>query len=189
MLLLDNSWNRFAIVIRRAGTIKLESAIYHYAGTKSRLYYNNEVEYLYHKILQSTPWGQEQCTKSIEQSISRLVDRANQLEKVLSVISSGAKKKIFYGNETNAMQNLYKILPVSDGDYRIMDEINGSIEGILPGKTFDTLKNEQDKYVVFVLPQADGGHAMDKLNQLGLKIEEDYFVIPRLLMPQHGGYL
>lgn len=185
---LDESWNFFATEVRNRKEKKLEQRIYHYAGTKLKLYYETAMDMLYLETINRTPWGFSDCKSIIDSSLLKTTYRANLLEKLLPLITNTNKKRIFYGAETYAMRNLYNLISIRENDYRIMDEDCRSIDGILPEKTFDTLANEKDEYIVFVLPQADGDKALDKLNNLGLKRDIDYFVIPCLLMPEQGGY-
>ena len=189
VLLLDNSWNCFAMNVHSKGEQALQPKIYHYAGWRCVLYLMTEMDYLYYETMYRTPWGEEKCSEILKKSMARIVDRTSQLEKLLSNISNSQKKRIYYGNETIAMRSLYSLLSVKDGDYRISSSDMDNNDIILPCKNFEAILNETDDFVVFVMPDADGGKAIQKLEEIGLKNGKDFFVIPRLLVPHLVGYI
>ncbi|MBR3769424.1 MAG: hypothetical protein IKL06_02715 [Lachnospiraceae bacterium] len=189
-LLLDGSWNYFIITARRNNELKLEEKIYHYVGTRCVLYYLSEVERLYYETLCRTPWGKEDSRILLDKTMNRITDRAFHMEQLLTRLASSGKKRIYYGEETFAMNNMVNILSITPKDYRIPSESETESTGKLPCKPFSALEQEeQGTYVVLVLPEADNGHSVEKLDRLGLKNGEDYFVIPRLLPPHKGGYM
>ncbi len=190
ILFLDESWNYFAIYVRKEKEIKLENKIYHFAGTQLALYSLTEMDQLYYETILRTPWGKEVGSKILSQALERSVDRITQLEKVLHILMHTNKKKIFYGPENHIMKNIYNLLSISDKDYRILMSPDINNNCILPCKNFSSLKKEpKDSFVVFVLPMADNETALSNLEELGLENSVDYFVIHRLLPPEQGGYL
>ncbi|MBR3769421.1 MAG: hypothetical protein IKL06_02700 [Lachnospiraceae bacterium] len=189
VLLLNNSWNYFAHMVH-CSKEKLESKIYHYAGTKLKLSSLTEMDLLYFETICRTPWGKEEGKKYISSSLGRQIDRAHQLERVLFTLSNRKIKRIFYGEESFAMKNLYKLISIQASDYRILKKNTENFSDILPCKNFANLLNEKKgTYIVFVLPEADDWTAIDEINRLGLQHEVDYFIIPRLLVPEQGGYI
>lgn len=189
-LLLDESWNCFAQLVYRNGERKLDNRIYHYAGTSCRLYSLAEMDRLYYETISRTPWGTEECRRQLDKALGRTVDRIEQLEKLLHLISGSGKKYIFYGAETFAMRNLYQLLGTKEGDYRVLT--NPAVESncILPCKALSVLTEEKkETFIIFVLPEADDGNAIKNLENIGFINGKDFFVIPRLLPPQQGGYL
>jgi len=189
VLLLNNNWNFFAHMVH-CSKEKLAAKIYHYAGTKLKLSSLTEMDLLYFETIGRTPWGKEECKKYITASLERQMDRAHQLERVLFTLSNLKIKRIFYGEESFAMKNLYNLLSIQASDYRILKKHTENATDILPCKNFTNLLNEEKgTYVIFVLPEADNWTAIDELNHLGLRHEIDYFIIPRLLAPEQGGYI
>ena len=188
-LLLHESWNSFARVLRNTLDSKLEERIYHYASTVLLLYSMSPIDREYYETLCRTPWGSEEGPKQLYKAFFRTDDRLKQLEKLTHLISSSNKKYIFYGQETGAMRNLYTMLAPRDGDYRVLGDGTEEANSVLPCRPFSDLAKETEAFVVFVLPEADGWTAIEKLEGLGLKRETDYFVIPCLLSPERGGYV
>ena len=63
------------------------------------------------------------------------------------------------------------------------------IEG-LPVFPFSELLNEvKGAFVIFVLPEADNNRALDKLKANGFRENNDFFVVPCLMLAKHGGYI
>lgn len=189
VLLLEEKWNYFARISQDNREKEIKRAIYHYASTKCILHTNLEIDKLYYETIGRTPWGREECRRLLDASLNRLGDRIIQLEKVLSYLTNPCIKRIFYGNESFAMKNLYQMINVQEGDYRILAEAWETSSGILSCRSLDALKKETDEYIVFVLPEADNGTSIQRLEQMGLVNEKDFFVIPRLLPPEKGGYI
>lgn len=187
-LLIDGDWNYFVKNVRQLKDNKLQSKFYHYVGTGCFLYYNMEVDELYYTTIMRTPWGDKVGKSILERSLVRATDRAEWLEKVIKVVAKSDKKLIFYGKETMAMNNIYKMLTIKEGDYRVLSVKEDDAYAKLPCKDLQTLKNEKD-YVVFVLPDADSGNSINNLENMGLVRNSDYFVIPYLLFPLDGGYV
>lgn len=187
-LLLDGSWNTFVRPLQNNGVKALEKRIYHYVGTRMFLYSCCAVDRLYHEITARTPWKESECTRQLDISLNRIVDRAKLLEKLLKRLAQDNVKRIYYGEETFTMRNMYEILGVQNGDYRVLTEPDENHASILPCKKLDDLIEEKE-YVVLVLPQADDNNAIANLEKMGLKNEKDFFVMPRLLPASKGGYL
>jgi len=116
-------------------------------------------------------------------------DRTTQLEKLLYLFTHKEQKHIFYGSETLAMKNMYHLISLQKRDYRILSEQPRDVSCILPCKSFSQLEKEKKgTYIVFVLPEADNWTAVSNLEHLGLENEKDFFIIPRILAPEQGGY-
>lgn len=188
-LLLNASWNCFAQHVRRNGEKELQRKIYHYVGTPCILYSLTGMDLLYFETTRRTPWGEEECRKQLMDSLVRINDRITQFEQIIPQISDCKVKRIFYGKETLSMRNMYNLLSLREGDYRILADDSDEKNGILPCKNFEVLITEREKFVVFVLPEADNWSAIERLEQLGLVNEKDFFVIPRILPSYQGGYV
>ena len=188
-LLVDTSWNCF--VCSKTGTHidKLENQIYHYAGAKLILYSMSEIDMAYYETICRTPWGREEGPGQLKKALARVTDRLRQLEGVIKQTSSHEKKRIFYGPETFSMRKLYEMLTIREDDYRVSEEREEGKDSILPCRPFTALAEEKEEFVVFVLPEADQGTAIPRLEELGLQNGKDFFVIPCLLPPERGGYL
>lgn len=188
-LLLDGQWNVFAASLQYYPEKLMENAIYHYAGASLILYSMSVLDRVYYETICRTPWGTEEGRKQLYRALGRMNGRLLQLEEVITQISDFDKKHIFYGRETNAMKNLYRMMPIRECDYRILDETDTEQNRILPCRPFADLADEKEAYVVFVLPEADGWTSISRLEAMGLKRERDFFEIPYLLSPQCGGYV
>ena len=149
----------------------------------------SERDRAYYETICRTPWGEEEGKKHLYRALGRVNERLRQLEEVITQNSGFDKKHIFYGRETNAMKNLYRMMPIREGDYRILDETDAEQNRILPCRPFTDLSEEKEAYVVFVLPEADGWTSIARLEAMGLKRERDFFEIPCLLSPDRGGYI
>lgn len=189
VLLLDKRWNYFALTAHRRGEKALINGIYHYAGCYCELYSLAEYDLQYYETLCRTPWGMQDGPECLMRNMSRIVDRTNLLEKLVQIISNGNKKRIYYGEETYAMKNIYHILPPREGDYRIMVHKIDKAYDVLSCQDFAILQHEKDDFIVMVLPEADQWSAIGRLETMGLKNEQDFFVIPRLLTPEKGGFI
>lgn len=188
-LLLEEKWNRFAKHVSRDRERELQECIYHYVGTVCCLYNETAMDVLYTQTANRTPWGQELSRKFINMSVNRQRNRIDNIRKVISKLCESEKKLIFYGNETMAMKNMYHLLSVApQNSYRISTQMDNS--GELQSKPLSILQSEeQNSYIVFLLPDADDGTGISKLEHMGLQNQTDFFVIPCLLKPEDGGYL
>lgn len=188
IFLLDESWNYFTRFVYENKEQNLENKVYHFVGTRCKLYSLMPVDYLYYETISHTPWGESVCRNLLKSSLERMNDRICQMENIISQISGCSKKYIFYGEETAAMKNMYKLLGVRDFDYRVLETPISRENDILPCKDLSVLYEEKE-FIVFVLPQADGGSSINRLEQMGLAKERDFFIIPRILSPDKGGYI
>ena len=187
--LVDESWNTFTHLIQYTPGKPLENKLYHFAASTLILYTMSEIDRAYYETICRTPWGEEEGKKHLYRALGRVNERLRQLEEVITQISDFDMKHVFYGRETNAMKNLYRLLPIREGDYRILDETDAEQNRILPCRPFSDLSEEKEAYVVFVLPEADGWTSIARLEAMGLQREKDFFVIPCLLSPDRGGYI
>ena len=187
--LVDESWNTFTHLIQYTPGKPLENKLYHFAASTLILYTMSEIDRAYYETICRTPWGEEEGKKQLYRALGRVNERLRQLEEVITQTSNFDKKHIFYGRETNAMKNLYRILPIREDDYRISSETETEQNHILPCRPFSDLSEEKESYVVFVLPEADGWTSVARLEAMGLQREKDFFVIPCLLSPDRGGYI
>lgn len=187
--LVDESWNTFTHLIQYTPGKPLENKLYHFAASTLILYTMSEIDRAYYETICRTPWGEEEGKKHLYRALGRVNERLRQLEEVITQTSDFDKKHIFYGRETNAMKNIYRLLPIREGDYRILDETDAEQNRILPCRPFSDLSEEKEAYVVFVLPEADGWTSIARLEAMGLQREKDFFVIPCLLSPDRGGYI
>ena len=187
--LVDESWNTFTHLIQYTPGKPLENKLYHFAASTLILYTMSEIDRAYYETICRTPWGEEEGKKHLYRALGRVNERLRQLEEVITQTSDFDKKHIFYGRETNAMKNIYRLLPIREGDYRILDETDAEQNRILPCRPFTDLSEEKEAYVVFVLPEADGWTSIARLEAMGLQREKDFFVIPCLLSPDRGGYI
>lgn len=188
-LLLDGSWNSFVRPLQNRGEKVLEKRLYHLVGTRCILYSLSEIDVRYYETTCRTPWGIEEGRKQLRKSFERSNYRLDQLEKLLAQVSDYSQKHIFYGEETNSMRNIYQLLSIREGDYRILGEPQDEVNPVLPCRPFSALEEEKEKFIVFVLPEADNGTSLERLDKMGLKRDVDYFVIPCLLPPNKGGYM
>lgn len=187
-LLLDESWNYFAILVHKNYEQKAKPNIYHFAATRCVLQSGSEMDQLYFETIGRTPWGKVVCKNLLNNSMSRMNDRIVQLEGVVKQISNSQKKRIFYGAETMAMKNMYKLLNVRDGDYRVLEELKEEPNTVLPCKDLLILHKETNEHIIFVLPQADNWRAVNNLVQMGYTEGKDFFIIPKILDAARGGY-
>ena len=187
--LVDESWNTFTHLIQYTPGKPLENKLYHFAASTLILYTMSDIDRAYYETICRTPWGEEEGKKQLYRALGRVNERLRQLEEVITQTSNFDKKHIFYGRETNAMKNLYRILPIREDDYRISSETETEQNHILPCRPFSDLSEEKESYVVFVLPEADGWTSVARLEAMGLQREKDFFVIPCLLSPDRGGYI
>lgn len=187
--LLDETWNTFTTSIWTRPETPMENRIYHFAVSRMILYSMSELDKAYYETLCRTPWGAEEGRKQMQESFSSTDRRLRRLEKVITLCSGSDKKHIFYGKETTAMKNIYHMLTIREGDYRVLGEVAEERNSILPCRPLTALAEEKEEFIVFVLPDADGWTSIAKLEKMGLVREKDYFEIPWLLPPNRGGYV
>lgn len=188
-LLLDGHWNYFAQIVRTKKELNVIPAIYHYVGTHCNLSSLTEMDQLYYETICRTPWGAKEGLRQMKRSLNRAIDQMKQWDDMLKQTTEVRKKYIFYGTEKMAMKNLYQLVTIQQGDYRILSRPVTEEKCILPCENFSKLQQEKEEFIVFVLPEADDGESIKKLEQLGLEMGKNYFVISRLLPVELGGYL
>lgn len=188
-ILLDDSWNTFVMPLRDNINYKLVNRVYHFAGTRLTLYSLSELDGAYYETIMRTPWKDEEGGTQLSISLKRTKERLDLCEKTVAAVSQAKKKLIFYGEETHAMRSMYQLLPIREGDYRVMTESMEKQNAILPCRPLSDLREEKEEFVVFVLPEADNGMSIANLERMKLMRDKDYFVIPCLLSPERGGYM
>lgn len=190
VLYLDNTWNYFTVEYRSKKLHDLDKKIYHYARDVIKLYTCSPLDIAYYETIHRTPWGKQCATEILTKSMSRQLDRTHQLCAAIPFMCNTSIKKIFYGHESFAMKNLYKMLSLKQEDYRILSNPTNDDSCILPCKDFSSLSSEiKGNFIIFVLPEADNWTAISKLKQLGLTEQKDFFSIPCLLPPELGGFV
>ncbi|WP_455721934.1 glycosyltransferase [Agathobacter sp.] len=188
-LLLEEKWNRFAKHVRANKEIGIKDCIYHYVGNICVLYFGTQMDLLYFETANNTPWKNEFFKSCLQRSFGRQNVRIDNLEKILYEITITNKKIIFYGYENYAMENMCRLLSVSDCKaYRVLETPDTTVK--FPCKSLKQLENERKgDFIVFVAPETDNGKAIENLNNIGLELQKDYFVIPNVLGQLDGGYI
>lgn len=189
---LDDKWNLLTKNIRKKD-LKLHSAIYHFAGDKWFQYVNTaEFDRKYIEILESIPWEKSIVNDVFFRELSSEESKLKEIQDLLKRLARKQIKIIFYGINKPSMKTMCKILKPSGKDYFIgkdLIDVNGRRYGQRV-KGFSALKKEKKgNFVVIVLPEADHGQALKKLDDLGLKRGEDYFVAPNITSVVQGGYI
>lgn len=188
---LNENWNLFTRSERRAKHAILKNAIYHYAGEKiipcdrlqifDRAYLHILFNDLWAKDTLYQPW-----LNCIRMSHAHLI----QLQKLGARAFMPGMRQIYYGDGISSMRNLITILHPQDGDFFISANPNSYRGTSLRSGTLDELSSlKKGSFFVIVLPEADQGTAMQKLDALGLQNGTDYFVAPMLVSSRQGGYL
>lgn len=187
-LVLDTTWNYLSQWVRNKKE-KLEEKVYHYAASVLQLCSRSEMDQLYFETINHTPWGNEVGSKILVNSIERMHDRLRLLEDICMQVSGTKKIRVFYGEETKAMRNMYKLLDIQEGDYRVLTEAKDNCNSILSCKELSILHKETNEHIIFVLPQADNWRAVNNLVQMGYTEGKDFFIIPKILDAARGGYV
>lgn len=190
MLLLDPKWNtftRYEVEVDRS----LSKSIYHYMG-QPYIEFGHPTEYdkLYMKMRALTPWGYEPVADAFFRGLFSLSDKVTMLQELSKNISDRNIKRIIYGYTNISIKNILQFVSLQPGDYFIEGDtvVFGTRDGF-PVRPFSDLKNEEKgKFIVIVWPGADGGNALRKLDELGLRNGTDYLVSHRLLFGPDGGY-
>ena len=191
-LLLDPCWNTYTRYERRVND-NLREVIYHYMG-EPFIYYEHLTMYdkLYVRTKNNTPWGFELVEEDLYGGLNVGYDKLAYFQAMTKAISTGNRKRIYYGLNTLSMKNIVSMIPPKEGDYCVchdMIDVNGMRYGV-PVKEFEDIASEnKGDVVIFVLPDADGRTGLSKLNEHGFTNGKDYFVIPRLLTCKQGGYI
>lgn len=189
ILLLDESWNYQAKFVHWNKEYKLEKKVYHYVGTAIQLQSACDLDRLYFEMIGRTPWGKDKCHEILKRTLQRTRQRIELYEGILTKVAASPVKRVFYGQETKAMQNMYKLLPLRKGDYRVLANVVNNGNSILPCKELSDLQKETEDFIVFVLPEADDWSAIRRLEEMLLVRDKDFFEIPCILGADQGGYL
>ena len=191
-LLLDDNWNVQVRNEKRSNRNSLrEDVIYHFVEATVMDYFNfSDYEKLYLRMKESTPWKYQGLEDEIYIGYRSLSDKIACLQAMVREVTKG-KKKITYGYYNKQVENLLQMIGINENDYFIHPDEKywGQMLGGLECHSFEKLRQEKpDSFVVFVLPQTDGGNAIQNLEKIGLEERKDYFVIPRILAGPQGGY-
>lgn len=193
LILMSEDWN-IPTAFERQNRKTMREGIYHFAGEKIFHWdkWNTFAEFdkKYLRLKQITPWGFVDTEEEILRMLSMAYSHIDLSQKVLKKASRRDARHIFYGNENNQMKNMMLLLDIHAEDCFISKVVTAGEQRMgLPVYSLDELKFNKESDVIFVAPDADGGQAMNNLNDLGLANEEDYFVIPMLLKYDQGGYI
>jgi lipopolysaccharide biosynthesis glycosyltransferase len=190
-LLLDKNWNVFSQYEKRNCKNVRENVVYHFMGQPFIDYFSTvDFEKMYLKTKANTAWGYDGLEDEIYIGYRSLSGKIVCLQAVVREVARG-KKKIIYGYYNKEVENLLQMIGINENDYFIHPEEKywGQTLGGLECHSFEQLKQEKpDSFVVFVLPQTDGGNAIQRLKEMGLEEQKDYFVILKILVGPQGGY-
>ena len=191
-LFISDKYNIDVLHYRKDHSELNEGMIYHYKGQNYINFFNpTEYDKYYYNIRQQTEWGYDIIEEDMFRGYGSLNDKINMLQKLLKKITENNIRKIYYGANTFAMNNIVNLIAPKDGDYCILtDSINadGKMYG-LPVKDKKSIESEEEgTFVVLVLPEAEKGNGLRYLESIGLTNGGEYFVIPRLLTAEQGGY-
>lgn len=189
ILILDDKWNVYVCIVRFENNKELDDCIYHYAGTTVILYSGHKVDVEYFKILNKTPWANGESEKRLSECINRLNDRIYQYERMVYRLTIPGVKHIFYGEENFMFRKLYNSIKLGEDDYRVMKQSYNQDGDILPCKDLEVLKEENGPLIIFVLYESDNYTAIQNLEELGFKNEEDFFVVARFFSVYDGGFI
>ncbi|MGN1408340.1 glycosyltransferase [Lactobacillus sp.] len=192
VLYLDEKWNVLT-KDERSKSQKIRSAIYHFVGDKGINFSNfTEFDRLYLELRQEVPWEKSIVNDMFLRMLSMGDFKVTELQKLITQLSERKKKKIiFYGYGAPSIRTLISVIEIRKGDYYIDENIKDpdAEQYGRPIKPFSSLENEKKgDFIVIVLPDADNGQALKKLDKLGLRRDIDYFVAPTLTTGDQGGY-
>lgn len=190
-ILIDECWN-ILVPIEREKNQWMREGIYHFAG-KHYLWTDFITEYdmrlLYTKMVVSEDAG---IAEEVRKVINSLDGHIYLTQRVMSKLSRRNVKCIFYGGYYGSMKSLIEIIGTKYGDYFVLDDDKHDetvIEGI-PTLPFEEIRGEiKGAFVVFVMPEADNYNAISKLENIGLRRDEDFFVPQCVMTVAQGGYL
>lgn len=191
-LILPAKWNVLTKYERHEHP-ELRDEVYHYAGEKwLKAAFLTQFDEYYASVRADTPWKNSISLEDFSKEGIAMEKHLAFFQELVEKIRASDRKIIFYGINMLSMHTLCSIFKPQGDDYFICpDPIDkdGKRYG-QPVKTFDDLKNEKKgTYLVIVLPEADNGTAIQKLDSLGLKYGEDYFPAPMITDVEQGGYL
>lgn len=192
VLLLEEKWN-CPVRLESKKTNKLRKVVYHFMGQKHPCFDNlTEYDKLLLKVQGNSPWGYNGIEADLIRGMNMMSFKIEQLQKLICKLSAPGIKRIYYGLNTDGMKNIMKMVPPRNVDYCIEKDpidVDGMRYGVPVRDVNEVRREQKGTFVVFVLPEADGGQGIQKLNEMGLKYGEDFFVVPALLKVSQGGYI
>lgn len=189
ILLLDEKWNSFVLVLKSKNVKKMENRIYHYVGDLLQLYSDYQLDKEYFRTICRTPWIDYEMNHQFERCFGRMNDRVYQYQNMLQLLSNPDVKHVFYGEENKMLKTLYSRLHLKDGDYRVLQNAKNTESDILPCKDLSELKDEKSPIIIFVNWESDHCLATQNLEELGFKNGKDFFVISRFFSVDDGGFI
>lgn len=188
ILLLDEKWNSFVLVLKSKNVKKMENRIYHYVGDLLQLYSDYQLDKEYFRTICRTPWIDYEMNHQFERCFGRMNDRVYQYQNMLQLLSNPDVKHVFYGEENKMLKTLYSRLHLKDGDYRVLQNAKNTESDILPCKDLSELKDEKSPIIIFVNWESDHCLATQNLEELGYVNGEDFFVVARFMSFLDGGF-
>lgn len=189
ILLLDEKWNSFVLVLNSKNVKKMENRIYHYVGDLLQLYSDYQLDKEYFRTICRTPWIDYEMNHQFERCFGRMNDRVYQYQNMLQLLSNPDVKHVFYGEENKMLKTLYSRIHLKDGDYRVLQNEKNTESDILPCKELSALKDEKSPIIIFVNWESDHCSAIQNLEELGFKNGKDFFVISRFFSVDDGGFI
>ncbi len=188
-LLLDEKWN---IQVRgeRSKNNALREGVYHYLSARCiRFSDPKEYDKLFVKYRSNTPWLNTSNDEWFR-GMFAAYDKVGLLQKLLGVMCDGNKKKLFYGTDSLSMKTIVDIVKPKEDDYFLSDTCDRDNYFGVPVKPFSMLeKEEKGSFVLFISYEVDGINILNRLGELGLENEKDYFVVHRLFTLEQGGFV
>ena len=188
ILLLEEKWNSFVLVLKSKNVKKMENRIYHYVGDLLQLYSDYQLDKEYFRTICRTPWIDYEMNHQFERCFGRMNDRVYQYQNMLQLLSNPNIKHVFYGEENKMLKTLYSRIHLKDGDYRVLEHTQNMESDILPCKDLSVLKNKKDSIIIFVCWESDHCSAIQNLEELGFKNGKDFFVVSRFFSVDDGGF-
>lgn len=189
ILLLEEKWNSFVLVLKSKNVKKMENRIYHYVGDLLQLYSDYQLDKEYFRTICRTPWIDYEMNHQFERCFGRMNDRVYQYQNMLQLLSNPDVKHVFYGEENKMLKTLYSRIHLKDGDYRVLQNAKNTESDILPCKDLSELKDEKSPIIIFVNWESDHCLATQNLEKLGFKNGKDFFVISRFFSVDDGGFI
>lgn len=75
ILLLDEKWNSFVLVLKSKNVKEMENRIYHYVGDLLKLYSDCQIDKEYFRTICRTPWKDYEMNHQFERCFDRMNDR------------------------------------------------------------------------------------------------------------------
>lgn len=189
ILLLDEKWNSFVLVLKSKNVKEMENRIYHYVGDLLKLYSDCQIDKEYFRTICRTPWKDYEMNHQFERCFDRMNDRVYQYQNMLCLLSDSDVKHVFYGEENKKLKTLYSRIHLKNGDYRVLEHAKNLDSDILPCKDLFVLKDEKDPIIIFVNWESDDCRAIQNLEELGFKNGKDFFVVARFFSVNDGGFM